>query len=226
MDVLCIFFPLVFSFHKAFPFYKNWFAFLPACAISAAVFVGWDILFTHAGIWSFSTRYTLPVRLVNLPLEEVLFFICIPYACMFTYFCVKRYIPFYPSNTAVKSIAVVAAAAMCLTALLHLQQLYTSVTFFALSAFLLFTAWRMPQLLGTFLVSYVLILPFFLLSNGLLTGSFTPEPVVSYNPAHNMGIRLFTIPLEDAFYGMLLLLLNTYLYEYFLQRQQAKAVAA
>ncbi len=48
----------------------------------------------------------------------------------------------------------------------------------------------------------------FLIVNGLLTGTGLDEPVVIYNSNEITGIRFFTIPLEDFFFGMLMVLMN------------------
>jgi lycopene cyclase domain-containing protein len=60
-------------------------------------------------------------------------------------------------------------------------------------------------------VAYLIILIPFLIVNGLLTAI----PVVLYNDNENLGIRLYTIPIEDIFYGMLLVMMNVVGYERF-----------
>ena len=57
-----------------------------------------------------------------------------------------------------------------------------------------------------------LLIPFFIV-NGILTGTGLEAPIVWYNNQENLGVRLLTIPIEDAFYGFELILLNVFFYE-------------
>src|SRR5690349_8569939 len=90
IDLATIALPLAFSFHPRIAFVREWRAFWPACLLVALVFLVWDVLFTSIGVWGFNGRYVLGTRLAGLPLEEILFFISIPYACVFTYFSIGR----------------------------------------------------------------------------------------------------------------------------------------
>lgn len=210
--------PFAFSFYPRFAFYRQWPAFIPAVLVSALFYVVWDALFTHLGVWGFNKTYVTGLYMANLPVEEVMFFICIPYACSFTLHCFDMVLPPYSRwlrfESVITPVLIVSFAAM---AVLHYNKLYTASAF-AVPALLL--AWAKyitrVQWLSHFYVVYIVIqLPFFIV-NGLLTGHWLDAPVVWYNNNENLGIRLTTIPLEDIFYGMGLLLLNNMLYNYFL----------
>ena len=49
-----------------------------------AVFSAWDVLASRAGHWAYDPRQTTGIRLGDLPLEEVLFFVVIPVCAVLT----------------------------------------------------------------------------------------------------------------------------------------------
>lgn len=217
--------PFIFSFYPTLKFHKTWKAFFPANLLVALVFVVWDIIFTKAGVWGFNPDYLCGLYIYNLPLEEVLFFLCIPYASVFTYYCFTLF--FKRVALPVKPVTGVVILFLSVVAMFNMGRLYTSVTFLALTGFLVFVLLNKQLLkwLPHFYLSYAVILLPFVIVNGILTGSWIDEPVVWYNNAENLGVRLLTIPFEDVFYGMLLLILNVGMYEWFRQRQASGTAA-
>ena len=215
--------PLAYSFHPRLRFASTWPAFWPATLATAAVFIAWDVLYTHWGVWGFNPKYLTGLYALGLPLEEWLFFICIPYACVFTYHCLKVLIKkdyLAPSTPAISWTLVAALSAL---ALFNLERIYTSVTFAATAALLLVHLLLIKgPYLGRFYLAYGAIIAPFLLVNGLLTGSFTDEAVVWYDDSQNLSLRVFTIPVEDFFYALLLLLTNVTLYESLLARKNGR----
>ena len=223
VDVFCILFPFLFSFHPKIRFDKQW-KYLAIPLISTSVFfVAWDMYFIRAGIWSFNPKYVCGIFLLSLPLEEYLFFLCIPYACVFTYYCMTLFVDVQKYNGAARMLSVALAIALMTVAALHLHALYTSVTFLLMAVVLLSLVALRASFLAAFYLSFAIILIPFFISNGLLTGTGLAEPVVSYDNDYNLGIRMLTIPFEDTFYGMLLLLINLSGFEYMKNKSFAAA---
>jgi lycopene cyclase domain-containing protein len=208
VDFCCIIVPFLFSFHPKINFYKQWRFFWLPCLVTAIIFLVWDVLFTKAGVWSFNPGYVCGIYFFTLPIEEYLFFICIPYAAVFTWFCIASFFNFSRYQYAFRMFSSCLILLLTITALFHLQQLYTSVTFVLLSSVLGLVLNSKAAWLPSFFISFIIILLPFFISNGILTGSLIKEPVVIYNNQYNLGIRMFTIPFEDTFYGMLLMLMN------------------
>lgn len=211
--------PFLFSFHPRLQFYKTWRAFFPAVIMAGLVFIGWDALYTRLGVWGFNPHYITGLNIINLPIEEVLFFLCIPYACVFTFYCLDKLSFPQLSPRWENIITIFLLTGFGVIGLLNVQKLYTAATFLSffvllfLARYIFKTKW-----LGKFYLVYgVLLIPFFIV-NGLLTGTGIDEPVVWYNNAENLDIRLLTIPVEDVFYGMELILLNLLIY-YFLRNK-------
>ncbi len=220
INLLTIIVPLIASFHPKLAFYKKWYALFPAIIITAILFIVWDVYFTNLAVWGFTAEHVSTINIFNLPLEEVLFFIAIPYAIVFSYDSLKKFNVPKPSANSAKKIFLTAAVLLLILGLIYLGNLYTSFTFLATALFLLFHVFVLKSAYkGIFIVAYLIIFLFpFILVNGALTGSFHEVPVVWYNDLENMGIRVFTIPVEDFIYGMLLYLMNVTLFESFLKK--------
>lgn len=94
------------------------------------------------------------------------------------------------------------------TIALHYDKWYTAVNYSVLVLVLTYTVFKVPNVLNTFFITFLIILIPFSIVNGILTGSFIDEPVVYYNNAENLGIRLGTIPIEDIGYAFSMLLMS------------------
>lgn len=215
VNLLCLSIPLIASFYSKHAFYKKWPAFFKASFIVAVLFLLWDFWFTQNGVWGFNNDYLTGFYLLNLPLEEVLFFFCIPFCCVFTYFAFQYLFQQNPLEKTYKTINYLLIILLFTLACFNFEKLYTSITFFSTSLFLSYLTYKKTNL-SYYYLSYFCILPFFFLSNGVLTGSFlVAEPIVWYNDAENLGIRLVNIPIEDSMYGLLLIFMNIRLFEFF-----------
>jgi lycopene cyclase domain-containing protein len=222
LNLFTLFFPFIFSFDKRVHFYTNWRHLFPAIAVNALVFIIWDSLFARIGIWGFNPGYLVGLDLFGLPLEEVLFFVTVPYACVFIYEVLNVYIRrdwLRPYATVVSRLLI---GGLVTLGLIFLPRLYTSVTSLFLSGVLIGHLWIFSnQVLGRFYLAYLVHLIPFLLVNGVLTAI----PIVWYNNAYNLGIRLYSIPIEDAVYSMAMLLLTITVYELLKQRTLKKSGA-
>jgi lycopene cyclase domain-containing protein len=212
INIATIFFPIVLSFDKKVAFFSKWKFIFPGLIISGLLYLLWDYVFTVNQVWSFNQDYILGIKFFELPLEEILFFITVPFACIFIYECLLCYFSFNLSKRLTQTITSVLIIMSLVLGALFFDQLYSIINFITLAVILLFTIFKKPKLnMGKFYIAYaVSLIPFYIV-NGILTSI----PIVMYNNAENMNFRVGTIPFEDHFYSMSLILLNLLFFEYF-----------
>lgn len=212
INILIIFVPLVMSFEKKISFYKKWKYLLLSLSIVSTGYIIWDIYATSRGDWAFNILHTMPWRFYGLPIEEVLFFITVPYSALFIYETLSLYIPDKKINY---SPAVSYASAVVLTAVAFMfyTQYYTFTVLLFSAGFFLLAEIKMKELLRS--RNYWIFIAFmyvpFLVVNYLLTSI----PVVLYSSQAIWGIRITTIPLEDFFYSFSMISFWLYFYLYF-----------
>jgi len=193
---------------------------LIAIVIPAIPFLLWDALVTGAH-WHFNPKYVSGIKIINLPIEEILFFITVPFACLFTWEMIIR-------RAKEKQIDM-----QWLRLLLYLA-FPAGIYFFSigkqytgLTLSFLFIANLVDRFLKTnllfdkrFYFYLLLIVIFTLIFNGYLTW----RPVVTYGVEYQLDFRIITIPVEDFFYGISLLWMNTSLYKFLIRKNGASNV--
>lgn len=220
IDFFTILVPLIFSFQPQLGFYRTWRSLFPAIIITGVFFALWDSYFTSLGVWGFNSSYITSVSIGNLPVEEVLFFLCIPYSCIFTFHCLSGIIGGNFSKTATGVFNTVLIILFLTLAVYFHHKKYTFFSFITLPVLIALAYYGLKaNWLSKFYIIYGILLVPFLIVNGLLTGTGLKNPVVWYNNDELIGIRILTIPVEDIFYGMALILLNMIIYSYLKSKQ-------
>jgi lycopene cyclase domain-containing protein len=193
--------PLSLSFDRKVAYFKRIPRLILPLLFVSGMFIVWDQWFTAMGVWGFNKEYIAGCFLGQLPLEEVLFFVIVPYNCIFIYEVVGAY--FQPKFSR-KFNFIFLGLFIALGIILWVKNPFgwypvTAVTF-ALILSVYFMA-RPPQWLSQALISYLVCLIPFLVVNGLLTGAASPRPVVWYNAQEFSNWRIITIPFEDLYYN-------------------------
>jgi len=214
--------PFLLSFDRKVQYYRRWKYLFPAMIPPALLYIAWDMYFTDQKVWDFNPRFITGYRIGNLPVEEVLFFFVVPYCCMFIYECIRVYFRNLKQQERDDLILKVMSVLLLLTGIVFFNRMYTSWTFILCGLFIqliyFFRQFFRHFDATLFIISYSVILVPFLIVNGLLTS----VPVVIYNHTENLDLRIWTIPIEDAFYGMLLILMNVVIYERLKSRRRTR----
>jgi lycopene cyclase domain-containing protein len=208
--LLCSFaIPFGFSFEKNLQFYKKWKYLFPAILIVGANYIIMDVFFTKYGIWGFNSMYHSSIIIFNLPLEEWAFFLVIPYASIFLHYTFAHIYPkLQISHTFSIVLSVVLISLLLIFIAFNTCKIYTVFSFSLIIVSLLLSFLDKVQEMRRFYLTFLVILIPFSIVNAILTGSFIDGEVVWYNPEENLGIRLFTIPIEDIGYAFSLILFN------------------
>ncbi len=222
INLSAIFIPIIFSFHKRLNFHHHFRSFILGFFFMFPLFMLWDVYFTKIGVWGFNSNYLMGFSFYNLPIEECLFFLCIPFSCIFTYHVVFT-LSKNKADFESKKWSLVVSIIFLVFGLIHYNKMYTLTTFILLSIVIFIAPYfvNMRIFFKTFLI---LQIPFFMV-NGVLTGSIIENQVVWYNNNENLSIRLGTIPIEDVFYALLMLLLVMIGYQLGLKRQKQNAIS-
>ncbi|MCG6189194.1 lycopene cyclase domain-containing protein [Maribellus maritimus] len=212
--------PLLLSFDKRLRFYKQWKTVFPSLTIVAIIYIIFDIIFTDKGIWGFNPRYLSGITIVNLPMEEILFFFAIPYASLFLHYSFVEYFPNVKLNRKLTQLTTLGFLFFSFVlAFTNIERAYTFYIFLKMLLALLFSLILKTKVTQNFFVTFLLILVPFVVVNGVLTGTWINQPIVWYNDVENLGIRILTIPIEDFAYAFSMLLFNLLLIELFRKKQ-------
>jgi lycopene cyclase domain-containing protein len=168
------------------------------------LFLAWDVLATSRGHWSFNSAYLLGVRLLGLPLEEILFFVTTPFSCLFTYEALAYFLKDKKTLPLNKLLPLVGIAFLLLS-LFFLNKEYTFLALLSVGMTILVAPKLVPHLFSSRLYwSYIAVtFALFFVFNFLLTSL----PIVEYSNLATSGVRLTTIPVEDFMFNFSMLTL-------------------
>lgn len=210
INILIISVPLILSFEKNLKFYtKLPFYFFSVLIVSTAYII-WDSIATIRGDWGFNPEYLNGLYFFNLPIEEILFFITVPYSCIFIYETIGFYIK-EKKLSFNKYVFIFALIILLINAYAFKDQIYTMTVSFYAASFFLISILLFDKLIlsrNFWITIFITFVPFFIV-NYILTS----VPIVTYNSESIWNVRITTIPAEDFIYSFSMISLWILFYE-------------
>lgn len=159
--------------------------------------------FSHSrGWWHYNPEHVGEATLLGLPVEEVLFFFVIPFACLYLYSAMERQFKQAPVSPLFGKVT--AAVLIASLGIVSVFSPYERTIVDAVLLLAVLIAWWVirPQFTRPFVWWSISIMLLFFTVNTALTAL----PIVIYGPEFGSQIRIGTVPFEDAWYNLSLLL--------------------
>jgi len=83
--------PLIKSFSKEINFYNQIKRLIYSLSFPFVLFVIIDIIAVKRDLWTFNSDYVIGLYLFGLPYEEIMFFLVVPFSCLFVWETVKYF---------------------------------------------------------------------------------------------------------------------------------------
>ncbi|MBK7105166.1 MAG: lycopene cyclase domain-containing protein [Ignavibacteriae bacterium] len=211
--------PIFFGSLKKFYFLNYWKSAIISIVISAVPFIIWDIFVTNRH-WYFSENYIIGFKIFELPIEEIMFFLTVPFACLFTWEMLKRFydknylndfknVKTFDENFFISIISVFFLFLILIAVVFDKE--YTAISLTILIASIIIDKTYGAKLFRRklFWIYISIVSVFTFIFNGYLTW----RPIVTYNEIYQLGFRIFTIPIEDFLFGYALIILSTTIFE-------------
>ena len=221
IDFFTVIICFIFSFHPKIKFNRYFGAFIKASVLVAILFIIWDAWFTKIGVWWFNDDYLIGVRFLGLPLEEIMFFIFIPFSCVFTYYCLDKFFDLNWADRFNRIIVLVSVLICLIVSIIFYEKIYPFVTAIVTGCTLLYLYFiAKADWIGKASFVFFILMLGFIPVNGILTGTGIESPIVNYNPDEILNVRILTIPIEDAVYGYTMFMMNLYFFKLFKKTPQ------
>jgi len=210
-NVVVLIGPLALSFEPTIRFIKQWKAIVGAIVLSMIPYIIWDSAVANRH-WFWNVHYTLGPRFLRLPLEEWLFFVTVPYACLFSREVLRKYLP----NSTKRELEWVRVGCFALLPLglliFRTGREYTGLMLMALGAVALLDRQLKTDLFlqtrSYWYFALVIVCTF------IFNMYLTARPVLIYDESYQLDFRVITIPIEDFGYGLGHLILSAICYDW------------
>ena len=217
LDLLAVAGPVVLSFDSRVQYVYKWKFVLLASTIISVPFIIHDELFTSNGFWGFNDAYITGVKIGNLPIEEILFFLVIPFSCAFIYACCNYYFRRIKSKGINQLVQLLLFSYILMILFANPTGWYSMTV--SMAALIILFIWVRSKNTGHIGLAFLIsLIPFFIM-NGILTGAVTESPVVWYDDIQNTTWRIGTIPFEDTIYAFVLIVSTVLLSDNFISQQ-------
>ena len=136
--LLTLSYPLAQSFEGRIYYYKKWRMLLPSIVLMMLIFIPWDIWFTDWSVWQFNSDYIFGVKIFQLPIEEWMFFIIVPFSCVFIHEVLNYFFNKNLESRFYLKVSLFFSVILAVFSVLYSDKLYTLVCFSLTSLSLLF----------------------------------------------------------------------------------------